>query len=183
MSSSTNILKEIAAAIENFNEWVGRIAAWLASLMVLCTIFIVIAQGFFRKAAFYHPYSRLFDELVIYMFSALFMFGIAYTLKHDDHVRVDIFYRRFSEKNKALVNLLGTLLFLFPVCGIIFYYSFDWVADSWRDLEGSKDPGGIDFVFGLRSLVIIMPVLVALQGIAMVINNLLILTNQHKPQE
>jgi TRAP-type mannitol/chloroaromatic compound transport system permease small subunit len=177
MSGLQKTLKQIADVIESFNEWVGRVFSWLATFMVLTTIFIVLSKAFFSKAAFFQPYAIFVDELVKYLFSTMFMLGIAYTLKNDNHIRVDIFYQKMSEKGKATVNLLGTVFFLFPVCILIFYYSFDWVVDSWMNLEKANNPGGIDFIYGLKTLILIMPVLVFVQGIAIILNSIVKLTN------
>ena len=105
----------------------------------------------------------------------VFMLGAAYTLRHEGHVRVDIFYQRFGPRGQALVNLLGTLLLLWPMCLFIAYISWEYVAVSWERLETSNEPGGLPFVYLLKSLLILMPLLLMLQGLAQVLQSLQLL--------
>jgi len=102
----------------------------------------------------------------------VFMLGAAYTLKVDGHVRVDIFYQNFSIKGKALVNLLGALFLLLPVCIFIFYISFDYVATSWRIIEKSSEAGGLPFVYLSKSLLLLMSITLSLQGVSEICRNL-----------
>jgi TRAP-type mannitol/chloroaromatic compound transport system permease small subunit len=118
------------------------------------------------------------QESVMYLHAFLFMLGAAYTLGDDAHVRVDIFYRRFSAKKKALVNLFGALLLLLPTCIFIIVMSWDYVATSWRLLESSKEAGGLPLVFVLKSLIPIFCGLLILQGIADILRNTQVLTKQ-----
>ena len=101
------------------------------------------------------------------------MLGAAYTLKHDGHVRVDIVYRRLSYRGKALVNLLGTLLLLLPVCFYIIASSWEYVAFSWSLREGSQEAGGLDAVYLLKTAIPVMAMLLLLQGIAIALHSLL----------
>ena len=112
------------------------------------------------------------------MHAALFLIGAAYTLKHQGHVRVDIFYHRFSPRLQAWVDLFGTLLLLLPVCLFIFVVSWDYVAQSWALHEGSREAGGLNGVYLLKSLILVMAGLLLLQGLAMAIRNLLTLQDR-----
>ncbi|MCG8097612.1 MAG: TRAP transporter small permease subunit, partial [Candidatus Thiodiazotropha taylori] len=118
------------------------------------------------------------QESVTFMHAALFLVGAAYTLKHEGHVRVDILYRKFSERGRAWVDLLGTLTLLLPVCLFIFFVSWDYVAKSWALFEGSREVGGLEGVFLLKSLILVMAVLLVLQGISLAIRSLSQLLNQ-----
>ena len=111
----------------------------------------------------------------MYKRQALFLVGAAYTLKHEGHVRVDIFYRKFSPRTRAWVDLGGTLLLLLPVCLFIFIASYDYVAQSWALQEGSREAGGLDGVFLLKSLILVMAGLLVLQGLSQAIQRLLLL--------
>ena len=119
--------------------------------------------------------SIFLQESIVYMHGVLFMIGAAYTLQHEGHVRIDIFYREATEKRRAIVNLLGVAFLLLPVCFIIFRYSLPYVQSSWRVLEGSKETSGIQGVFLLKSILLAFVVLVALQGLSLAIHSLLIL--------
>ncbi|TQV65237.1 MAG: TRAP transporter small permease subunit [Halothiobacillaceae bacterium] len=153
-------MNRLTALLDGLSEWTGRTVAWLTYGMVLLTMLVVILRYGFSLG-----YTAL-GEGVTYLFAMIFMFGAAYTLRHDDHVRVDVLYRRMSPRGQAWVNLLGTLLFLWPVMGLILWLSTDYVLASWSLLEGSREPGGLPFVYLLKSLLWLMPALLMLQGLA-----------------
>lgn len=113
----------------------------------------------------------------MYLHATLFMGASAYTLKWDEHVRVDIFYRQHSPKAKAWTDLLGTLFLLMPVCFFIGWISLDYIVASWRIMENSPEAGGIPAAFLLKSLIGVLVVTLALQGLAELLRNVLILTD------
>ena len=137
--------------------------------MVIVQIVVVVLRYVFGVE------SIFLQESIVYMHGVLFMIGAAYTLQHEGHVRIDIFYREATEKRRAIVNLLGVAFLLLPVCFIIFRYSLPYVQSSWRVLEGSKETSGIQGVFLLKSILLAFVVLVALQGLSLAIHSLLIL--------
>ena len=83
----------------------------------------------------------------------------AWTLQQDGHVRVDIFYSKMSGHSRAMVDLLGTLLFLVPFCLFVLVTAWPYVGSSWELLEASREAGGLPLVFLLKSLILVMPVL------------------------
>ncbi len=97
----------------------------------------------------------------------VFLLGAAYTLKHDGHVRVDVFYRGMRQRRRALVDALGVVLLLLPTCGFILVISLPYVAESWRLLEGSREPGGLPGVFLLKTLIPLAMALLMLQGLVL----------------
>jgi TRAP-type mannitol/chloroaromatic compound transport system permease small subunit len=99
------------------------------------------------------------QELIVYLHSSIFMLGIVYAFSHDKHVRIDIFYQNKSETSKKRINFFGTLFLLIPFCLFLFYASYTYVLSSWSRLEGSAEPGGLPFVYGLKSLLLILPAL------------------------
>ncbi len=107
------------------------------------------------------------------MHAVVFMLGAAYTLCEDEHVRVDIFYRDMSDRRRAWVNLLGTVLFVLPVCVFFVWSSWEYVMNSWSIGEVSRDAGGLPYPFLplLKSVLIIMPVAVALQGVSIILQS------------
>jgi len=117
------------------------------------------------------------QESVNYLHAYVFMLGAAYTLRHDGHVRVDVFYRQMSTKRKALVDLAGTLFLLIPVCGFIFYASWTPTLAAWLTLEGSQRTGGLDLAYLLKTTMLLMPALLIIQGLAISIQKSLILFN------
>jgi TRAP-type mannitol/chloroaromatic compound transport system permease small subunit len=115
------------------------------------------------------------QESLLYLNALLFVLGSAYTLKHDGHVRVDIFYSRMSSRNKALIDLAGTLLLLLPVCGFILWSSWDYVALSWRVREGSAETSGLPFIYLLKTLILVLAALLSWQGVAEILKALRLL--------
>ncbi len=163
------ILGVLAHAIDTVNERIGRGAAWLALIMVLLQFTVVVMRYVFGLG------SIFMQEGVIYLHAALFLVGAGYTLLHGGHVRVDIFYREAGPRRKALIDLLGTLLFLLPVCVVIGWASAPYVAQSWATLEGSRETSGIPAVFALKSLILLFVVLIALQGVSLMLHSILTL--------
>jgi len=127
--------------------------------------------------------SIALQESVLYMHAMVFMLGAAYTFKDDEHVRVDVLYRDFSPRKKAWVNILGGLFFLLPFCAYTAYMSIDYVAASWRVLETSQEPGGLPFVYLLKTLIPIMMALLIIQGIADILKNLGVVFNKQQLTE
>jgi TRAP-type mannitol/chloroaromatic compound transport system permease small subunit len=115
------------------------------------------------------------QESITYLHATVFMLGAAYTLRHEGHVRVDIFYQRLKPRGQALVDLLGTLLLLWPMCLFILFASWDYVAVSWERMETSNEPGGLPFVYLLKSLLLVMPLLLILQGLANLLKSVQVL--------
>jgi TRAP-type mannitol/chloroaromatic compound transport system permease small subunit len=160
----TSLLR-LTGALDQVNLWVGRVIAWLALAMVLITFLIVVLRYGFDSG------SIALQESVTYMHAMLFMLGAAYTLRQNGHVRVDIFYQRFSRRGRAWVDLLGTLVLLIPVCLFILSSSFDYVADAWSVKEGSREAGGLPYVYWLKSVILLMPLLLLLQGLIWLLRN------------
>jgi TRAP-type mannitol/chloroaromatic compound transport system permease small subunit len=158
---STHLLCRMTAAIDNLSEWTGRSIAWLTLAMVLVQFTIVVLRYAFNTGWI------AMQESILFMHALVFLLGAAFTLKRDAHVRVDIFYSRMSGQGKAVVDLLGTLLLLLPVCLFIFVMSWEYVTESWRLLEGSREAGGLPGVFLLKSTMLLMAGLLMLQGVAM----------------
>jgi TRAP-type mannitol/chloroaromatic compound transport system permease small subunit len=155
----------LAGWLDLVNGWVGRAIAWLALAMVLVTFLVVVLRYGFDSG------SIALQESVTYMHATLFMLGAAYTLQRDGHVRVDIFYRRFSRRGRAWVDLLGTLGLLIPVALFILASSWGYVAESWAVHEGSREAGGLPYVYLLKTLMVVMPLLLLLQGVIWVLRN------------
>tara|TARA_B110000008_G_scaffold118295_1_gene120939 strand:- start:1151 stop:1726 length:576 start_codon:yes stop_codon:yes gene_type:complete len=164
------ILKTSLSAVEKFTEVTGRFISWATVTMVILVVLVVITRYFLGLG------SIALQESVTYLHCLVFMMGFAFTLKHDGHVRVDIFYRGFSPRLKAIVNLIGGLLFLIPFCLLIFFISWDYVLASWVIRETSAENNGLPFIYLLKTLMLLMPVTLLLQGIAEILRSGLILS-------
>lgn len=166
-----DLLAGIARYIDALNEWCGRLIAWLTGFMVAVTFLIVVLRYMFNTGWI------AMQESVVFMHALVFLIGAAYTLRHDAHVRVDIFYRGMSPHRRAWVDLLGCLLLLFPVCIYIFWFSYDYVYTAWRLLEGSREAGGLPGVYLLKTSILIMSALLILQGISQCLHSILVINN------
>lgn len=153
----------ISRYLEAFIDTTGRAISWLTLALVLIMVGVVILRFGFDVGWVW------LQESTNYLHAFIFMLGAAYTLKHDGHVRVDILYRKLSLRGQAWVDLLGTVFLLLPMCGFIFFVSWDVVITSWQQLEPSQRTGGLDFAYLLKSSMLIMPLLMGIQGIAVVI--------------
>jgi len=173
-----NFLRAFIKISDSFSELVGKAASWCSILMVVVTFYIVITRYVFNTG------SIAVQESIIYLNALLFLLTAGYTLKHDGHVRVDIFYGPASPRYKAWVNFLGCLFLLLPVSIFILWVSWDYVASAWRIRESSPEAGGIPYVYLLKSLIAVMAALIILQGITEMLRNLLFLFfHENQPEE
>jgi len=154
--------------IDRFSEATGRLTSWLTLAMILLTCVVVIMRYVFAAGEIW------LQESVVWMHAAVFMAGAAYTLRHEEHVRVDVFYRRMSPARRAWVDLVGVIVLLLPVCAFLFWKSFDFVAASWTIREASREPGGLPYPFLplLKTVLLLMPATVLLQGVSLSLNAL-----------
>jgi len=170
-------LQRLARAIDRVNETIGQIVAWAALALVVLVFALVVLRYVFGLGAIFA------EEAAIYLHAALFLLAAGYTLLHDAHVRVDVFYRDAAPRTKAWIDLLGTLLLLLPVCVLLWWVSWPYVAASWAVRESSPEASGIPAVFLLKTLLLVFPVILALQGAAMALHALLVLTWYESPPE
>lgn len=158
--------------LDNLAELLGKSIAWLTLLMMLVTCIVVVARYLLNMG------SIAIQESVMYMHGVVFMLGIGYTLKHQNHVRVDIIYQRMSPRVRAVIDIIGTLIFLFPVSSFIFFASLDYVALSWSFGESSAQPGGLPGTYVIKALIPTMAFLLFLQGFADLLRNVAVLRTQ-----
>lgn len=151
--------------IDKFTLVAGRLVSWLTLFMVLITFIIVVLRYGFNMGWI------AMQESVLYMHGLVFLLGSAYTLKEGAHVRIDVFYQKYSTKTKALVDLFGTLFLLIPVCSFIFIVSYDYVMSSWDIMEKSGQPGGLPLVYLSKSFILIFSITLILQGISEILKS------------
>ena len=161
------LITQIANGIDQINDTIGKAVSWLTLFMVLVTFAIVVMRYVFNEG------SIAAQESVMYMHALVFMLGAAFTLKQNGHVRVDIFYNKMSARKKSIVDFLGYLLLLLPVCIFIFWSSWDYVTESWRIKESSREAGGLAWVYILKTSILIMAALLILQAIAEMLRHLM----------
>ncbi|MAF83697.1 MAG: TRAP transporter small permease subunit [Gammaproteobacteria bacterium] len=157
--------------LERINVHVGRAVAWLTLVMVLVTFVIVVMRYLFDSGWIW------LQESVTWMHAAVFMLAAAYTLAREEHVRVDIFYRRFTPRGRAFVDAAGALLLLIPVAVFIIFTSWDYVLISWQIRESSREAGGLIYPFIpiLKSLIPLMALMLLLQGAVLLVKSMQII--------
>lgn len=166
-------LRKFTRALDAFAEWTGRVVSWFALAMVLIGAWNALARWLGRRAGFDLSSNSLI-EVQWYLFSLMFLLGAAYTLKRDEHVRVDVFYGRLGARGKAWVNFLGGLLLLIPFCATVLVFTWPGVVQSWSIREGSPDPGGLPR-YPLKAAVPLALLLLIVQGVSEVIKSGLVL--------
>lgn len=162
-------------AISAINEAVGRSIAWLLVGMVVVQVAIVILRYVFKLG---HP---ALQDLMLYMHAITFMSLAGYALRHDAHVRVDIFYREAHIRTKAWIDIAGVALFLWPMTGVMLWMSWPYVANAWKIREGSDALSGLQLTYVLKGFILVFPLLLALQGVAMALAALRTLRRSHAP--
>jgi len=161
-------LKRIQYGIDALNEWVGKTVSWLTTMLVLVVCLDVIVRYLFNDT------KAWIMELEWHLFALVFLIGAGYAFKHDRHVRVDLFYAKFTPKDRALVNLIGGLIFLVPWCILIIYVSYDYAHVSFLIRETSPDPGGLPARYIIKFAITVGVSLLLLQGISSIIQSLFI---------
>ncbi len=153
-------MDKLVHRIEQLTGALGRSVSWLSLVLVLVVCFDVAMRYLFNDTRIWMV------ELEWHLFAALFLLSGAWTLQQDRHVRVDVFYTRFSARDKALVNLYGTLLLLLPWAVVVLWVSWSNAWESFLLREGSPDPGGLPARYVVKSLVPISFFLLILQALA-----------------
>lgn len=169
-----NLLSRISTAIETLSEWSGRVAAWLVLVMIGVVVFDVLNRVIFRNG------SVALQEFEWHLFAIIFLVGSAYTLKHDAHVRLEMFYQNFSDRTRAWIDLFGTVFFLFPLCLVIISSSWPFIYSAYHFSESSPDPGGLPFRFLIKTAIPLGFFLLVLQGLAIIIKNLQFLMTDNR---
>lgn len=164
-------LRRLSGFIDGLNRQILSLASWLCLFMVLVQFFVVVMRYVFGTG------SIQFQEIILYMHGILFLVAAGGTLLADDHVRVDIIYNNLSPRKQAMIEFIGCVLFLLPFCGLILYTSWNYVGQSWQIMEGSREPGGLQGVYLLKSFIPLFAFLLGLQGISQSIKALAILNN------
>ena len=166
-SAGVTFLGRISRVIDSLVRLAGNGVMWLSLSMVLVQVAVVGLRYVFGEGRVY------LQESMLYMNGILFLAAAGYTLLQDGHVRVDIFYRGATPRSKAIIDLVGAYLFLFPVTIVLFAVSLPYVRQSWLFAETSRETGGIPFVYGLKAFILVFCLLLFLEGLSTTIHNLL----------
>jgi len=170
-------LKRICYLIDILNEWIGRGVAWITLGLVLVVFVDVVMRYLFNTSFVF------IQELEWHLFAFIFLIGAGYTLLHDGHVRVDIFYQRLGVKGRAWINLIGVIFFLLPGCILVTVTSWQFTYAAWAVMEGSPDPGGIPYRYLVKGTITVGFFLLCLQGVSLGIHSLLQIWGKEDPTE
>ena len=169
-----NALLGLSRWIDRINSGLGQLASGLVLLMIGIGCWNVLGR-YIGQAVGQNLSSNALIEIQWYLFSVVFLMGAAYTLRHDGHVRVDVFQSRWRGKRKALAELMGTVVFLLPFSALVLFFSWKWVWVSWRIWETSPDPGGLPR-YPIKTFILFSFLSLFFQGISETIKNLAVLT-------
>ena len=158
-----DFLNFLKTKINKINQFVGELVSWLTLIMVIITALVVLLRYGFNVGFIW------MQESVRFMYAAVFLLCAGYTLFEDKHVRVDVFYLQMSKRKKAIVDMLGTLFLLWPVCITILYFSWNYVLNSWVQLEGSLEERGLHLVYIMKTFMWCFSILLILQGFSLII--------------
>lgn len=168
-TGTPSALARLVIALDHLARLSGVISAAMIPVMVLLTFVVVILRYGFDIG------SIALQETIIYLHSWVFLVAMAYTLKADGQVRVDIFYRRFNPAQQAWVNAIGGVLFLLPLCTILLITCTEYALRSWAIGETSAEAGGLPLVYLLKSMLPLAAFILLLQAVADVLANTLLL--------
>lgn len=159
-------LVNIVKSLDNINNVVGRTVSWLTFLMVLIVFTVVLFRYVFSVGWI------AMQESYVWIHGIVFMLSASYTFLHDGHVRIDVIYRSSSKKYKAIVNLFGSIFFVFPLIWIVWIKAIPFVNRSWGRLESSAEAGGLPGLYILKSIILVFCILFVLQTISIVLRSL-----------
>jgi TRAP-type mannitol/chloroaromatic compound transport system permease small subunit len=185
-------LLTISRVIDAINQKFGIIATYLVLFAALLSAanaaFRYGINGLIRVSREYHflsgiqtlvnwygANSNAFLEAQWYMFAGMVLLGAAWTLKVNEHVRVDLIYGSVSERTRIWIDLFGAIFFLLPMCALLAYFTWPWFLDSWSSGEGSQNAGGL-MRWPVKLLLPLGFVLVGLQGVSEIIKAIAALT-------
>ncbi len=171
VSFHPDMLRWIATRIDLINRWTGLTVSWFALILVLLMVVEVLLRYLFNIS------SAWTAELEWHLFSLVFLLGAGWALQEDRHVRVDVFYQRFSERTKRWIDLFGHVLLLTPFCFVGIIESLGFVKSAYLFQETSADPGGLPYRFLIKSAIPIGFLLLGLQSISLALKNLIFLKN------
>jgi len=163
-------IKQVVIICDRINEWIGSFIVAPAVFLFILIIFSNVIMRYVFNTSFV-----FMAELEWHVFAFIFLMGAGFTLLHDGHVRVDIFYSTMDRKKQAYINFFGVLLFLLPSCYFVLTTTIPWVIVSYKVGEISIDPGGIPARFLLKAILPMGYFLMLIQGVSLFIKSLFII--------
>jgi len=167
-------MESLQNIFDRFSDYIGKISCALMILLLANVFYDVVARYFFQSS------SIAFQELEWHLFASMFLLGIAWTLKEEGHVRVDIIYEKLSETKQAWVNSLGCIFFLLPFCLLIIWYGYAFALESYSLNEVSGDPGGLSHRWLIKSMIPLSAIALLLSGLGMLVRNIRIIIAKNR---
>ena len=158
-------LLSLSRAIDLMNEWIARVVAWLVLVAVLISAGNAISRKLFSVS------SNAWLELQWYLFGAVFMLGAAWTMKRNEHVRVDVLSSRLRKPVRDRIEIFGLIVFFAPFALLHIYHSGPFFLSSWRQQEMSANAGGL-ILWPAKLLIFVGFVLLGLQGLSELIKKI-----------
>ncbi|EOE2119111.1 TRAP transporter small permease subunit [Vibrio vulnificus] len=159
-----------------FNRF-GDLLGWLSSVLFILLLANVVYDVVMRYV--FNDVSIAFQEMEWHLFSAVFLLGIPFALKSGGHVRVDLFYERLSHRAQAIIDLLGTIFFLFPFCLLVAWFGIDFAKESYVLGETSGDPGGLPYRWVIKAIIPLSFLFMAISGVGLLLHSLNKIVNPH----
>lgn len=185
-------ISTIISLLDTITERCGHLVSWLVLVLIILTLAVAVPRYLLSNDWFlslhlfyldwesirtiYSRYVNALGDSVQYVHAIIFMVGVSYALKQGDHVRIDIVYRKLKPRERAWVNIICYLTLFFPLFIFLLVMSTPYVMNSWNVLESSARPGGLPFIYLLKTFLLIMPAMMILQGIAQLLRNMQILS-------
>ncbi len=160
------MLISLERKLDKLIDWMGNVLVVILLLMILNVFYDVIMRYAF------HDSSIAMQEMEWHLFSIVILFGVSYSLKEDAHVRVDFIYDKLSVKTRAMINIIGTILFLIPFALLIIYGSYPFVMDSYTTNETSSDPGGLKHLWMIKAAIPVSMAVLLLEAFHYIIKNI-----------
>lgn len=164
-------MEKISYACDKLTQWMGKASAFLVFVLVFLVLYDALSRYLFKMG------SVSLQELEWHLFALMFLLGIPYALKHDKHVRLDLFYQHYSKRSKRVLWILCNLLFVLPFCAFVIWHGYDFALMSYLQNE-SSDSGGLPYRFLIKSAPLLTFFLVALQALSEVIKASILLCKE-----
>ena len=153
------MLNKLIRLLERINLIIGKTVAWATLAMVVIINYIIIQRAIF------HQGSIAIQESVNYFHAILILFGIAYTYQRSRHVNVDILYNYFTKKTQKAIKLVSIAFITIPVSLALIYFTYDYALHAWQIKEGSREAGGLPYLYLIKLALCIMPILLLIESV------------------
>ncbi len=166
-------MQKVSHILQLINKTLGDFFSWSTALLVITIMLDVIMRYVFSRSFIW------ITELETYFFAITFMLAGGYAYANEKHVRVDLFYSKWSKRKKAIIDLLGTFLFLLPWCIISIHVCYKYFYASFKIGESSAQAGGLAAVYLLKLIILLGFILLLIQAVAVILNSIFTIFSGH----